>query len=64
MHIAWASSTFVFVVAMTPFVRARSLLPLPIGWRAVHSWQSVNRSMPHHFAYDTTNKAHHVAQSR
>jgi hypothetical protein len=64
MHVAWASSTFVFVIIVTLFVRARSLLPLAIGWRAVHPWQSANRSMPLPFAYDTTNKAHHVAQSR
>ncbi|CAB3798955.1 hypothetical protein LMG28614_04882 [Paraburkholderia ultramafica] len=64
MHVAWASSTFVFVVTMTLFVRARSLLPLATGWRTVHTWQSANRSMPPPFAYDTTNKAHHVAQSR
>jgi hypothetical protein len=64
MHVARASFTFVFVVAVTLFVRARSLLPLAIGWRAVHPWQSANRSMPHLFAYDTTNEAHHVAQSR
>jgi hypothetical protein len=63
MYVAWASFPFAFVVTMTLFVRARSLLPLATGWRTVHPWQSANRSMPHPFAYDTTNKAYHVAQS-
>lgn len=63
MHVAWASSTFVFAVIMTLFVRARSLLPLATGWQAVHPWQPASRSKPHPFAYDTTNEAHHVAQS-
>jgi hypothetical protein len=64
MHVAWAISTSVFAVSMTLFVRARSLLPLTTGWRTVHPWQSANRSTPHPFADDTTNEAHHVAQSR
>jgi hypothetical protein len=64
MHVAWTSSAFVFVVTTTLFVRARSLLPLATGWRAMHPWQSANRSTPHPFAYDTTNEAQHVAQSR
>ncbi|CAE6689447.1 hypothetical protein R69888_00153 [Paraburkholderia haematera] len=64
MHVAWASSTFVFAVTMTLFVRARSLLPLATGWGAVHPWQPASHSRPHPFAYDTTNEALHVAQSR
>jgi hypothetical protein len=64
MHAACALFTFGFVVDMTLFVRARSLVPLANGWRAAHPWQSANRSMPHPFACDTTNEAHHVAQSR
>ncbi|PRZ55458.1 hypothetical protein BX589_10343 [Paraburkholderia fungorum] len=64
MHVTWAASTFVFAVNTTGFVRARSLLPLATGWRAVHSWQRASRSRPHPFAYDTTNEAQHVAQSR
>lgn len=51
------------IIAMTCFVRARSLLPLTIGWRAMHLWQPARRSTPHPFAYDETNEAHHVAQS-
>ncbi|ACD14999.1 hypothetical protein Bphyt_0574 [Paraburkholderia phytofirmans PsJN] len=64
MHVAWALTTSVFAVTMTPFVRARSLLPLATGWRTVHPWQSANRSRPHPFANDTTNEAHHVAKPR
>jgi hypothetical protein len=64
MHVAWASFTIVtgVIIAMTFFVRARSLLPLAPGWRAVHMWQPASRSRPHPFAFDKTNEAHHVAQ--
>jgi hypothetical protein len=66
MHIAWAASTIVsgVIIAMTFLTYARSLFPLATGWRAVHPWQPASRSTPHPFAYDETNEAHHVAQSR
>ncbi|SDG76190.1 hypothetical protein SAMN05216466_10575 [Paraburkholderia phenazinium] len=50
------------IIAMAHFVRARSLLPLAPGWRAVHLWQPASRSTPHPNAHDETNEAHHVAQ--
>jgi len=64
MHVAWAQAMIVtcVIVAMTFFVRARSLLPLATGWRIVHLWQPASRSTPHPFAHDTTNEVHHDAQ--
>jgi hypothetical protein len=66
MHVASASSTIVSgaVIAMAFLTCARSLFPLAAGWRPVHPWQPASRSMPHPFAYDKTNEAHHVAQPR
>jgi hypothetical protein len=64
MHVAWAQAMIVtsVIIAMTFFVRARSLLSLAAGWRTVHLWQPASRSTPHPFAHDKTNEAHHVAQ--
>jgi hypothetical protein len=64
MRASWASLKVVtgVIIAMTCFVRARSLLPLAPGSRAVHLWQPASRSTPHPFANDETNEAHHVAQ--
>ena len=64
MHVAWAQAMIVsgVIIAMTFFVRARSLLPLATGGRSVHLWQPASRPSPHPFAYDKTNEAHHVAQ--
>ncbi|SEA07823.1 hypothetical protein SAMN05192564_101200 [Paraburkholderia sartisoli] len=61
MHVAWAQAITVnsVIIAMTLFVRARSLLPL-----------AARRPSPSLFArrhaheHNTTNEAHHVAQSR
>jgi hypothetical protein len=66
MHVASASlNPFTGVmIAMMCLVRARSLLPLAPGWRAVHLWQPVRRSTPHPLASNETNEAHHVAQPR
>jgi hypothetical protein len=52
------------IIAMTFFVRARSLLPLATGRRTVHPWQSARRPTPPHVAHanESTNEAHHVAQ--
>ena len=54
MHVAWAQAMIVtcVIVAMTFFVRARSLLPLATGWRTVHLWQPASRSTPHPPAHD------------
>ena len=58
MHVVWASSTSVFVVAMTVFVRARSLLPLATGWRTVHPWQSATAQC--HTLSHTTQRTRHI----
>jgi hypothetical protein len=64
MHVTCAFFMVVtgVIIAMTSFVRARSLVPLATGSRAVHLWQPASRSTPPPFAYDETNEAHHVAQ--
>jgi hypothetical protein len=65
MHVAWVPILIVagVIIAITFFVRARSLLPLaPSGSRTMHLWQPASRSTPHSFAYDQTNEAFHVAQ--
>jgi hypothetical protein len=69
MHVTSASFTIAsgVTIAVTFLTCARSLFPLAslsTGWRAVHRWQPASRSTPHPFAYDETNEAHHVAQSR
>jgi hypothetical protein len=58
MHVARAPLPIVagVIIAMTFFVRARSLypllLPLASGSRTVHPWHPASRPTPHPFAYD------------
>jgi hypothetical protein len=54
MHVTWAPNKIVpgVIIAMTFFVRPRSLLPLAPSSRSVHLWQPASRSTPHPFAYD------------
>ncbi len=63
MHVAWVSMLIVagVIIAMTFFVRPRSLLPLAAGSRTVHPWHRAIRSTPPPFAYDSSNEAYHVA---